>query len=131
MPQNKGNASGARDITKVTEVPEVVLSKLRIACYDCHSNNTRYPWYNNIQPVNWWLNRHVANGREKLNFSEFGMYGDKKAARKLKGIAKTIEEGEMPLKSYTLIHRDAILTKMEKEIMVQWARTAKVHTGMN
>jgi hypothetical protein len=125
--KNQSTVQLPSDITRVTEVPENVLSLLKVACYDCHSNNTVYPWYNNIQPVYWWMNKHVVNGKKHLNFSTFGDYGFEKGQKKLNGIAKVIEKDEMPLSSYTLIHRDAILNKEQKQLVTNWARNAKLH----
>lgn len=123
--KNQSNQLLSTDITNVTTVPDSVLHLLKIACYDCHSNNTGYPWYNNIQPVYWWMNKHIQNGKKRLNFSTFGNYGLKKASKKMKGIAKVIEKDEMPLSSYTLIHRDAILDEHQKELVVNWAKQAQ------
>ncbi|MDB5228137.1 MAG: cytochrome [Bacteroidota bacterium] len=120
--KNQSNELLPSDITNVTVVPDSVLHLLKIACYDCHSNNTRYPWYNNIQPVYWWMNNHIQDGKKRLNFSTFGDYGLKKAAKKMKGIAKVIEKDEMPLPSYTLIHRDAILNDHQKSLILNWAK---------
>ena len=113
------------DITKATTVPNDVLEVLKMACYDCHSNNTIYPWYNNIQPVAFWLNKHVNNGKMKLNFSEFGEYTAERKAKKIREIVHEIEEGDMPLKSYTLIHRNTILSNAQKELVINWAKNAK------
>ena len=109
------------DITKVVPVPEGVLSVLKRSCYDCHSNNTAYPWYMNIQPVAWYLAHHVKEGKHELNFSEFGSYKPKKQLHKLQEIAKEVKEGEMPLSSYTLIHSRAKLSEDEKLLVVRWA----------
>ncbi|HNM31633.1 MAG TPA: heme-binding domain-containing protein [Chitinophagales bacterium] len=113
------------DITKVTAVPDDVLQVLKTACYDCHSNNTIYPWYNNIQPIAFWLQKHVNNGKEKLNFSEFGAYMPERKIKKLKEVVHEIEEGDMPLKSYTLIHRNAVLSDAQKQLVINWAKNAK------
>ncbi|MFN8267873.1 MAG: heme-binding domain-containing protein [Chitinophagales bacterium] len=113
------------DITKVTAVPDDVLQVLKTACYDCHSNNTIYPWYNNIQPIAFWLQKHVNNGKEKLNFSEFGAYKPERKIKKLKEVVHEIEEGDMPLKSYTLIHRNAVLSDAQKQLVINWAKNAK------
>lgn len=129
--KNQSTEILATDITKVTTVPDDVLTILKVACYDCHSNNTRYPWYNNIQPVAWWLNNHLKEGKERLNFSTFGDYTAEKSAKKLRGIAKVIEKDEMPLTSYTLIHRDAILNEAQKELVMSWAKNAIVETASN
>lgn len=123
--KNQSTELLAADITKVTNVPDDVLTILKTSCYDCHSNNTVYPWYNNLQPVAWWLNNHIKEGKERLNFSEFGNYTFDKSRKKLRGIAREIEEGEMPLSSYTLIHRNAILDDAQKKLVIDWAKSAK------
>lgn len=109
------------DITVLYPMPDSVHQVLVKACYDCHSNNTRYPWYNNIQPVAWWLNDHISEGKRELNFSEFGKRPLVKQAKKLKKLAKEIQEGDMPLDSYTWIHKDAVLTEAEKNMIIDWA----------
>jgi hypothetical protein len=124
--KNQSAELSASDISKVTKVPEDVQKILKTACYDCHSNNTVYPWYNNIQPVAWWLNHHVEEGKEHLNFSEFGTYAAKKANHKLHEVAETIEKGEMPLSSYTIIHKDAILSDEQKQLVIDWANNAVI-----
>ena len=128
-PKNESNELLATDITKVTDVPEGVQLILKAACYDCHSNNTVYPWYNNIQPVTWWLNNHVTEGKKELNFSDFGSYDTKKAKRKFSKIAKVLEENEMPLFSYTLIHRNAKLDEIQKKLIVVWAKNTAITYG--
>ena len=102
------------DITKTVNVPDKVLDIFKNSCYDCHSNNTRYPWYVNIQPMGWMMARHIKNGKENLNFSEFGTYSKRKQANKLRAIAKSIKDGSMPLSSYTIMHTDAKLSKKIK-----------------
>lgn len=124
--KNQSTELLASDITKVTTVPDSVLHLLKVACYDCHSNNTVYPWYNNIQPVAWWLNDHINEGKGRLNFSEFGNYPAEKQAKKLKGIARAVKGGGMPLSSYTLIHRDAILDEAQKELIIKWTKSVVV-----
>ncbi|MBK9792448.1 MAG: heme-binding domain-containing protein [Sphingobacteriales bacterium] len=124
--KNQNTELLASDITKVTTVPDDVLQVLKVACYDCHSNNTVYPWYNNIQPVAWWLNRHVEEGKEHLNFSSFGAYTAEKAAKKIRGIAREVEKGDMPLTSYTLIHRNAVLNETQKQAVINWTKSAVI-----
>ena len=128
-PKNQSSELLAADITKVTNVPDDVLHILKTSCYDCHSNNTVYPWYNNLQPVAWWLNNHIKEGKERLNFSEFGNYTFDKSRKKLRGIAREIEEGEMPLTSYTVIHRNAILDEAQKNLVINWAENVVVKTS--
>lgn len=127
--KNQSSELLAADITKVTNVPDDVLHILKTSCYDCHSNNTVYPWYNNLQPVAWWLNNHIKEGKERLNFSEFGNYTFDKSRKKLRGIAREIEEGEMPLTSYTVIHRNAILDEAQKNLVINWAENVVVKTS--
>ena len=93
---------------------------LQNSCFDCHSNFTNYPWYTNIQPIGWWLNYHVDEGKEELNFSEFESYSLKRKLHKLEEIKEMVEEGEMPLTSYTIIHGDATLNGEQKETLYKW-----------
>jgi len=123
--RNLSPAAGPNDVTAKLEVPADVQHVLATACYDCHSNNTRYPWYAQVQPVGWWLASHIHDGKRHLNFSEFGAYDAKNAARKLRGVARTINGGSMPLSSYTWIHRDAILSAAEKKLVADWAEAAR------
>jgi len=108
-------------ISTIYTVPANVDSILVKACKDCHSNNTRYPWYNNIQPVTWFLNNHVIEGKEELNFDEFATYKISRQYHKLEEIKKQIDKDEMPLSSYTLIHRDAVLTEADKHELISWS----------
>jgi hypothetical protein len=98
---------------------------LQNSCYDCHSNQTNYPWYTQIQPIGFWLNNHVKEGKEELNFSEFVLYKQKKQLHKLDEMIEMIEEQEMPLKSYTWVHTSAELTPEQKSILVNWAKHSK------
>jgi len=121
-PTPNANAEiNANDITRNYTVPDSVQVILKKACYDCHSNNTRYPWYSKIQPVAFWMNDHIKEGKSHLNFSEFNTYLPAKKAKKLHGVAKSIDEGEMPLDSYLWIHKDAKLTDAQKTMIEQWA----------
>jgi len=108
------------DFTKTFEVPNNFQQILEKSCYDCHSNNTYYPWYNKIQPVSWMLQNHVNNGKKELNFSEFGAYSKRKQKSKLKSIISQIKDDEMPIFSYTLIHGDAKLSESDKELIITW-----------
>lgn len=91
---------------------------LRKACYDCHSFETNYPWYANVVPVNYWLNNHINEGREHLNFSEWNAYpaGDQKHSAK--EIVEVVEEKEMPMLSYWIVHWDAKLTDAERKVII-------------
>lgn len=113
------------DITKVLKVPHSVLKVFQNSCYDCHSNNTQYPWYVNIQPVGWMLANHIKQGKESLNFSDFGSYSNRKQMNKLRAIQTSMKEGSMPLSSYTLIHSNATLGEGDKEVITEWISTTK------
>jgi hypothetical protein len=113
------------DISRVYNVPRKVETILRTSCYDCHSNNTNYPWYSNLQPARMFMESHIKEGKENLNFSEWGNYSLRKQANKLDRIAKQIKLDEMPLSSYTLMHRNAVLTTSQKEELIQWTNRTK------
>lgn len=123
--RNVSTEESTADISKAYQVPVEVKAVLEKSCYDCHSNNTRYPWYANLQPIGWWLQRHVNEGKKELNFSEFASYPEKKAKHKFEEIEEMINEGEMPLKSYLIIHGDAKLTAAQAEVVVNWASALK------
>lgn len=112
---------GQADIANRLMVPGSVEGILKTSCYDCHSNNTRYPWYANIQPMGWVLANHIKDGKDDLNFNEFGTYTKRRQLSKLKAIGSSLKEGTMPLPSYTLLHQDAILSKEEKTLVTDWA----------
>ncbi|MCC8407770.1 heme-binding domain-containing protein [Mucilaginibacter sp. UR6-1] len=119
---NEGRIVPANDINGVLDVPGNVQVVLKTACYDCHSNNTRYPAYAMIQPVRMMLDRHVAEGKKNLNFNDFATYSARKQNSKLRAIAESLDEGTMPLASYTLIHRNAILSVKEKALLQNWVK---------
>jgi Haem-binding domain len=106
-------------------IPADVKNILEKACNDCHSNNTVYPWYTNIQPLGWWINHHVDEGKHEVNFSEFNTYKIRRKLRKFDEIGDEVKEHEMPLSSYTLIHKNAELTAEEQVILINWAVASK------
>jgi hypothetical protein len=110
------------DIHEVHAVPAPVSDILKRHCYDCHSNNTSYPWYTNVQPVGWWMDWHIREAKGHLNFSEFATYPPKRAAHKLEETYEMVEAREMPLPSYTITHRDAKLTDEQIKLVATWAR---------
>lgn len=118
---NAGEPEGANSIVAKHTVPDDVRAILRRSCYDCHSDRTDYPWYAQVQPVRWWLDSHIEEGKEHLNFSEFGSYDRRTATHALDELVNTLIAGSMPLKSYTLLHRDAALTKAEADRVMDWA----------
>lgn len=114
------------DISTRYEVPGNVKVILEKACNDCHTNNTRYPWYSRIQPVAWWLNEHITDGKKHLNFSEFMTYTYKRADHKMEEVIESQEDHWMPLDSYTWLHRDGKLTEEERGVLVNWANGLRV-----
>jgi len=113
------------DFMVVNNVPTEVERIITTSCYDCHSNNTEYPWYNRVQPVAWFLEGHIKEGKEELNFNEWDTYSSRRKNSKLKSIISQIEDDEMPLSSYTIIHREAKLSKEEKKIVFEWVSNLK------
>jgi len=122
--KNQGNPTGPKDIFSVLQVPTNVQQILKRSCYDCHSNQTTYPWYDNITPVNWWVAHHINEGKRELNFTEFGNYTVKRQSKKLDEVAETVESDEMPLNSYLIMHGDAKLSIDEKKLLIDWAKAA-------
>ena len=116
----------AETIESIIIIPPDVSIIFGKACNDCHTNKTIYPWYAYVQPNGWFLKSHIDDGRRKLNFSKFATYGADKQAKKLEDICEEPQSGEMPMPSYTWMHRDAILTDSEKKALCDW--TGKVNS---
>ena len=123
--RNKTDKVLPTDIQKIVTVPDNVLAVLKNSCYDCHSNNTRYPWYSFIQPGAWWMASHIRKGKADLNFSEFGVYSNRKQQSKLQAIANSIKDETMPISSYTLLHTNAVLSPDDKAVLLDWVKTTK------
>lgn len=121
-PAKNLSAEKSKSISVKYSVPENVSQILDAACNDCHSNKTVYPWYTNIQPVDWFMAKHVNDGKRHLNFDEFLSYRPYKQNHKLEEIDEVLAEGEMPLNSYTWMHPKAKLKPEEKEILIKWSK---------
>lgn len=119
------------DISKTVTLSEGVRAILARSCYDCHSNSTHYPWYTYVQPGGWFMAYHVRNGKEKLNFSEFGALSKRRQESKIESIGKQIEAEAMPLLSYLLLHRNAVLSPSEKALLVKWVSDSKDSLTVN
>ena len=120
---NRSKGDQPNYIGKTFSIPGDVKSVLVKACLDCHSNNTRYPWYAKIQPVDWWMNGHIIKGKKGMNLDKYTNKRLRYQYRKMEDLIEQIKEGEMPLNSYTWIHKDAKLTKDEKEKLINWANS--------
>ena len=118
--RNQSNSISASDFMVVYNVPHQIETKIKVSCYDCHSNNTQYPWYNKIQPLSWFMEKHIEEGKAELNFSVFGDYSVRRQKSKLKSTVSQIKDDEMPMSSYTLFHRDAKLSESDKELITEW-----------
>jgi hypothetical protein len=121
----KNNAEqliGANDISKKYSIPEDVHAIVTKKCYDCHSNKTVYPWYSGIQPVAWWMNHHIDEGKDELNFSEFASYSEKRANHKMEEILEAVNDAWMPLDSYKWMHSDAAITQQDKDLINGWIK---------
>ncbi len=118
--RNQSDIVPKTDFMIVNNVPTTINKKMQISCYDCHSNNTQYPWYNKVQPMAWFLDRHITEGKSELNFNEWDTYSNRRKKSKLKSIISQIENGEMPTDSYTLIHRSAKFSDSEKLLVTEW-----------
>jgi len=123
--KNINNLNTQKDISKVVEVPKNIKHILKIACYDCHSNHTEYPWYAEIMPIGYLLKFHINEGKEHVNFSEFGKYSEKQQNKKLEDIEEEITDHEMPLAPYTFIHKEAKLTEEQIQQLLNWTKDAK------
>lgn len=123
--KNKSEDISKNDITTLYAVPQDVQHILKTSCFDCHSNNTVYPWYAEVQPVTWWLNSHIQDGKKDLNFSEFASYSPRRQYRKLEEVNELVKENEMPLDSYLWIHKDAKLTDQQKLTLASWVEAVR------
>jgi hypothetical protein len=123
VPQARSNPATdpAGTLTASTRVPDDVTRLLDRACRDCHSNQTRWPWYSRVAPVSWLVVDHVNHGRSHFNYSEWKRYPPDEAARLLKQSCELAREQSMPLRSYTWVHRDARLAETEVEALCAWA----------
>lgn len=104
-------------------IPDDVKTIMAKACNDCHSNNSTYPWYANFQPVHWWLEKHIKDGKKHLNFDEYSHKPLRYQFHKMEETVEMVKEGEMPLNSYTWTHKDAKLSKDEKDKLINWANS--------
>jgi len=104
--------------------PDEVKKILRRSCYDCHSNETRWPWYARVAPVSWLIAHDVDEGRRELNFSVWSQFTGGRRARKFKEIVEQVEGNKMPQWYYVILHPDAKLEARDKDIILNWAKQA-------
>ncbi len=123
--KNTSDAEHVNTLGKAYSIPIEVKTILEKACNDCHSNNTIYPWYSNVQPIAWWLASHIKEGKQHLNFDGFLTYTPKKQDHKMDEVIEMVKEKKMPLPSYTWTHSNAKLTNEERVVLTNWASTVR------
>ena len=121
--RNISRVPAGQSFEMTQKVPANVAAILKVSCYDCHSNNTRYPWYSVLQPGAWFMARHIKKGKEELNFDEFNNYSKRRKKAKIKSITSQIEKEEMPLKSYLMLHSSARLSAADKMDLIDFFNT--------
>ena len=109
---------------KETVPTKEIAMILKNNCYDCHSDQTNYPWYNNISPINYWLEEHIVDGKKHFNVSAWDAYSARKKDHKLEELVEYVEQGEMPLDSYTWLHGD--LSNQDTQTLLQWAQLSRI-----
>jgi len=124
--KNEYAAVPESDFILTEKPPQQLATILKESCYDCHSNNTRYPWYDRITPVNFWVNGHIEHGKKELNFSLWSQYSAKRKTHKLEEFIEMINDREMPLESYLLTHRTAKLSDSEIKTLTDWITFLKI-----
>ena len=125
--RNVSTVPPGQSFEKTEKVPANVAAILKVSCYDCHSNNSRYPWYSELQPGAWFMARHIKKGKEELNFDEFNKYSKRRKKAKIKSIISQIEKDEMPLRSYRMMHGNARLSADEKKELLDFFNTINPH----
>jgi heme-binding protein len=120
VPVNRSNPP----VTSEVPAPENVRAVLRVACYDCHSNETTWPWYSRVAPVSWLIARDVHQGRKELNYSEWNLLDAQRQAKKLKESRDEVVDGDMPPWYYRAIHTDATLSADDRTALRDWTLNA-------
>jgi len=125
IPVSRSNPPVMGDIA----APPEILVTLREACYDCHSNETVWPWYSRVAPVSWLVASDVREGREEVNFSEWNSYSEKRKAKKLKEMADEIRDGDMPPWYYEIMHAHASMNELQRDALLQWLDGERAKAG--
>jgi hypothetical protein len=123
--KNISSSVSLNHIATVYATPQDVKELLKVGCNDCHSNNSKYPWYAEVQPVALWMRNHINEGKDEINFDEFATYNLRRQYRKMEEVIKQVKEGDMPLNSYTWIHKEAVFTPEQKQKLISWAEAIR------
>jgi len=121
--KNSSSENSISDFLIVTNANDTIKSIIETSCYDCHSNNTNYPWYAEVAPLSWWIAHHVDEAKEELNFSEWSTFSKKKKNHKLKEMIEQLEEREMPLNTYLPMHPEAKLSEEQIALLITWIKS--------
>ncbi len=122
--KNEAGYESVKTFETETNVNGELAVLFKTQCYDCHSNQTVYPWYSEIAPASYWLRDHINDGKKHFNVSAWDSYSAKKKDHKLDELIEMVEDGEMPLDSYTWIHGD--ITNEQKESLINWAQVTRL-----
>ena len=106
------------------KAPLEIMTMFKQSCYDCHSNQAKWPWYSQIAPFSWVVTSHVEDGRKSLNFTTWENYTEEEKTKKMKRIHQTVY-ASMPLKSYIWLHKEADLTKEQRTLIRDWTGVRK------
>lgn len=117
--------NASKDLVAITAPDADITNTLKKACYDCHSNQPTFPWYTNIAPISWWIKHHIDEGSHHLNFSEWGTFSVKKKNHKIEECVELLESNEMPMNSYTWMHKEAKLSNDERLALVNYFKGLK------
>lgn len=120
VPKNQSDELPETDFCQSVGAPVDIRNMIRASCYDCHSKNTDYPWYGRVRPLAWFLQKHIDEGKEELNFSTFQEYSDRMKREKIRSMISQIRDGEMPLKEYLWMHPEAYLNEQEKKQLTEF-----------
>jgi len=126
-PTKNDSKNDINHISTVIVVPNEVQEIFKTSCNDCHSNNTVYPWYNEIAPISWYLAQHINEGKEHMNLSEWTVYNKNQQDHILKDFEEVLETHEMPLKSYLIIHKEAKLTTEQYDVLLNWVKSININ----
>ena len=128
--KNEGTTESIVTFLDDTNPPENVKMILKENCFDCHSSITRYPWYNNITPVNYWMSDHIKHAKGHFNVSKWNDYSVKKKDHKLEELIEMVKKKEMPLPSYTWMHSEANLNDDQIKSIIDWAKKTSSNYGI-
>ena len=120
VPINQSDETPETDFLQTVEAPVNIQQMVKASCYDCHSNNTNYPWYGRVRPFAWLLQEHIREGKDELNFSTFQDYSGRMKREKIRSMISQVRDGEMPLQEYLWMHPEAKLSEVETKQLIDF-----------